>query len=549
VAITHTKVSALADDADTSLVRPSDWNAAHTVANDSLAIAHTAGLQTALNTLTAAATPGGSDTQVQFNDGGAFGASAAVTFLSPDTSWGGTVLKVYENDTSSAVLSAVSDNGDGWLGADSFNTINSSTGNLVTYGPSGLWLGRGRGSSTVRGDVLANDGLGMIKFAGICQSGVRFESAAHIGAEVKEIGTYIGANIVFGTKPMANSNPLYRMRLDADGGLVLRGSSTTDPTGGSMGAGTINAEGLYVDGVAVGAGGSVAGSDTQVQYNNGGAFGGDSGFTFNDTNKTIALGGGTVTADDPVLNLTQTWNNAAVTFNGIKLSVTDTASAAGSKFLLLQKDAVDRFWINTTGTTGTAMETVWVGGTTTQQLRLYNSTTAFTLRSYASGTAREYVSFAGNGGITVAASNAQPVTLNVGTTGSLVLTGTGSGVNLNSPATHTLEIGGIGATTNAQTLRLYNTYTNTTNYERVTLTWASNVCYLKPENLGTGSARLFVPVTGSTTVGSLPAAATAGAGARSFVTDATATTFLSTVAGGGANAVPVVSDGTNWLIG
>ena len=36
---------------------------------------------------------------------------------------------------------------------------------------------------------------------------------------------------------------------------------------------------------------------------------------------------------------------------------------------------------------------------------------------------------------------------------------------------------------------------------------------------------------------------------NAFVTDATATTFLSTVAGGGANKVPVVSDGTNWLIG
>lgn len=53
----------------------------------------------------------------------------------------------------------------------------------------------------------------------------------------------------------------------------------------------------------------------------------------------------------------------------------------------------------------------------------------------------------------------------------------------------------------------------------------------------------------STVVGSLPAAGTAGAGARYFVTDASATTFLSTVAGGGANKVPVVSDGTNWLIG
>lgn len=55
--------------------------------------------------------------------------------------------------------------------------------------------------------------------------------------------------------------------------------------------------------------------------------------------------------------------------------------------------------------------------------------------------------------------------------------------------------------------------------------------------------------TDATTVAGLPSAATAGKGARSFVTDATATTFLSVVSGGGANNVPVVSNGTNWLIG
>jgi hypothetical protein len=103
--------------------------------------------------------------------------------------------------------------------------------------------------------------------------------------------------------------------------------------------------------------------------------------------------------------------------------------------------------------------------------------------------------------------------------------------------------------TNAQTARLYNTFTDASNYERLSTTWSSNVCYTRPENAGTGSARLYVPVTGATTVASLPSAATAGAGARAFVTDANATTFLSTVAGGGANKVPVVSDGTNWLIG
>ncbi len=50
-------------------------------------------------------------------------------------------------------------------------------------------------------------------------------------------------------------------------------------------------------------------------------------------------------------------------------------------------------------------------------------------------------------------------------------------------------------------------------------------------------------------VASLPSAATAGAGARAMVTDATASTFASTVAGGGAITVPVYSDGTNWKVG
>ena len=49
------------------------------------------------------------------------------------------------------------------------------------------------------------------------------------------------------------------------------------------------------------------------------------------------------------------------------------------------------------------------------------------------------------------------------------------------------------------------------------------------------------------TVASLPAAGTAGR--RWFVSDATATTFASIVAGGGTNKVPVYDDGVNWRIG
>jgi len=47
----------------------------------------------------------------------------------------------------------------------------------------------------------------------------------------------------------------------------------------------------------------------------------------------------------------------------------------------------------------------------------------------------------------------------------------------------------------------------------------------------------------------LPNAVTMGAGARAFVSDATATTFASAYTGGGANNVPVYSDGTVWRIG
>lgn len=72
---------------------------------------------------------------------------------------------------------------------------------------------------------------------------------------------------------------------------------------------------------------------------------------------------------------------------------------------------------------------------------------------------------------------------------------------------------------------------------------------LKVRNLLAGGGNGSYVQTPSMTVANLAAAATAGAGARAFVTDATATTFLSTVAGGGANKVPVVSDGANWLIG
>ena len=58
-----------------------------------------------------------------------------------------------------------------------------------------------------------------------------------------------------------------------------------------------------------------------------------------------------------------------------------------------------------------------------------------------------------------------------------------------------------------------------------------------------------VPPLTNYTVATLPSAATSGKGARSFVTDALGPTFGATVVTGGAVAVPVYSDGTNWKVG
>lgn len=59
----------------------------------------------------------------------------------------------------------------------------------------------------------------------------------------------------------------------------------------------------------------------------------------------------------------------------------------------------------------------------------------------------------------------------------------------------------------------------------------------------------IIPPTTVYTVATLPSAVTSGVGARAFVSDALTTVFASTVASGGANKVPVYSDGANWKIG
>ena len=63
----------------------------------------------------------------------------------------------------------------------------------------------------------------------------------------------------------------------------------------------------------------------------------------------LSITGGTVTANNPVLSATQTWNNAAVTFTGWQLNVTDTASNAASLLMDLQVGGVSQFNVDKNG--------------------------------------------------------------------------------------------------------------------------------------------------------------------------------------------------------
>jgi hypothetical protein len=63
----------------------------------------------------------------------------------------------------------------------------------------------------------------------------------------------------------------------------------------------------------------------------------------------LAINLGTITVSNPAWNITQTWNDGAVTFTGLKLNVTATASAAGSLLMDLQAGGTSQFWVRKDG--------------------------------------------------------------------------------------------------------------------------------------------------------------------------------------------------------
>lgn len=240
-------------------------------------------------------------------------------------------------------------------------------------------------------------------------------------------------------------------------------------------------------------GGSPGGSTTEVQYRSGSStFGAMSGTAWDDTNRSLVMTGATVTASHPVLDMTQTWNNNAVVFTGLRLNVTSTAADATSLLLDLQVASASKFAVNKdaavilkTSSSGVPSG-AGIASLGTGDISFYTSGNRNVI---VSGTT---LGMLGNGDIQLYGG---AITFDSGSSGQPGLYREGAGIlGLHGNA-------GFGSLGQAHTLRVYNTTdsnTSPSNYERGVFDWttSSNILTIGTQKLGTGSVRNIQFVVG-----------------------------------------------------
>lgn len=171
-----------------------------------------------------------------------------------------------------------------------------------------------------------------------------------------------------------------------------------------------------------------------------------------------------------ILNLNQTWNTSG-TPTAIKLNVTNTASAATSNLLDLQVDTVSKFKVDKSGVTS-------MGGLTitdaTPQYQIKNAIGIAGFNFFYSNEARAQISdyglnFTNYGIISWASSSSSHASSR-----DLYL--------FRDTAATLAQRNGA----NPQAFRLYNTYTSSTNFERLNLRWDTNVVKIGTEKGSAG---------------------------------------------------------------
>jgi len=178
---------------------------------------------------------------------------------------------------------------------------------------------------------------------------------------------------------------------------------------------------------------------------------------------------GTLTTDVKVLDLSATWNASGVTFTGLKFNVTDTASNITSLLLDLQVGGSTKVSVTKSGQ---------INIPNTSQI---DSSTAAFINFKIGGSTKHFSLDANNGPKIISVRALNWASTNDAESGSIDLS------LYRDAASILAQRNG----TNAQTFRLYNTYTDASNYERLAISWGSNIVSIKPENAGTGSARVL----------------------------------------------------------
>ncbi len=263
-----------------------------------------------------------------------------------------------------------------------------------------------------------------------------------------------------------------------------------------------------------------------------------SGYGGSATARSLQIGvAGTAGSDNPTLY--HQYRTTALPFLGL---VTPSSGGAGTFVESLTGTGIassgtQTFWslsptIKQTGTAGyTALdvnptETTTGSGTKLLQRWAVGSTSQALLTS--SGTF---------------AANINNAVTYLGIASSLV---TSADVQLARDAADTLA---LRRSTNAQTFRGYETYTDASNYSRWYQTFSGGFAYYGTQAAGTGTRRPLIVQHSTTTLAALPTAASVGPGSRAVISDAAAPVFGAAVVGGGAVVSPVYSDGANWIVG
>lgn len=188
-----------------------------------------------------------------------------------------------------------------------------------------------------------------------------------------------------------------------------------------------------------------------------------------------------LTASGVTLSPSNVWNSGGTTFTGILFNVTDTASAAGSLLLDLQTGGTTRFNVRKDGRVlaGDGLAYAFVSAPTTGIGRLAND---IALYSGATPTARLFSTG-------FAVSSDQFIGFASG-----AINATTQDTTLFRDAADTIA---QRRGTNAQTKRIYGTFTDTSNYRRVAIAMTTGgVASIAPEGAGTGASGNVLHISG-----------------------------------------------------